>query len=59
MAKDINVSAFSEATKLKLKIFAECFHEWFPVFVHYPSVKLVYVFDFFAGSGKDTQGNDS
>jgi three-Cys-motif partner protein len=57
MTKDINFSAFSEATLLKLKIFAECFREWFPVFVYYPSVKLVHIFDFFAGSGKDVQGN--
>jgi three-Cys-motif partner protein len=56
MAKDINKDRFPEETKLKLKIFAECFREWFPVFIHNPYIKVVYIYDFFAGSGKDTEG---
>ncbi|MBT3422177.1 MAG: three-Cys-motif partner protein TcmP [Bacteroidetes bacterium] len=57
MAKDINNSVFDEATKLKLDIFGECFEEWFPVFLHSPWYKKIYVFDFFAGSGKDLDNN--
>lgn len=57
MAKDINKSIFDEATKLKLDIFGECFEEWFPVFLHSPWHKKLYVFDFFAGSGKDLKNN--
>ena len=57
MAKDINKNEFPEETILKLEIFAECFREWFPVFVHNPFVKEVFIYDFFAGSGKDMVGN--
>jgi three-Cys-motif partner protein len=56
MAKDINKDRFPEETKLKLEIFAECFREWFPVFIHNPYIKKVYIYDFFAGSGKDIEG---
>jgi three-Cys-motif partner protein len=56
MAKDINKDKFPEETKLKLEIFAECFREWFPVFVHNLFVDKVFIYDFFAGSGKDTEG---
>jgi three-Cys-motif partner protein len=56
MAKDINKDRFPAGTKLKLEIFAECFREWFPVFIHNPYIKEIYIYDFFAGSGKDTEG---
>lgn len=42
---------------MKLDIFGECFEEWFPVFLHSPWYKKLYVFDFFAGSGKDLENN--
>lgn len=54
MAKNINSKAFDEATKLKLDIFRKCFRAWFPVFIHHPWVKHIYIYDFFAGSGTDT-----
>jgi three-Cys-motif partner protein len=57
MAKDINKEVFSEETLLKLDIFAECFREWFPVFINNRYTKGVFVFDFFAGSGKDAKDN--
>ncbi|MDR1524908.1 MAG: three-Cys-motif partner protein TcmP [Tannerella sp.] len=57
MAKDINKEVFPEETLLKLKIFTECFREWFPVFIHNPFTKGVYIVDFFAGSGMDSKGN--
>lgn len=57
MAKDINKTIFDEATKLKLDIFGECFEEWLPVFNHNNFIQSVYVFDFFAGSGKDLNNN--
>lgn len=57
MAKDINQDKFSEETKLKLQIFAECFREWIPVFIHDLYTKGVFIFDFFAGTGKDSDGN--
>jgi len=57
MAKDINKNIYSEETLLKLGIFTECFREWFPVFVNDRYTKGIYIFDFFAGSGKDIEGN--
>lgn len=57
MTKDINKSVFDEATKLKLNIFGECFEEWLPVFNNDLYTKAVYVYDFFAGSGKDAENN--
>jgi three-Cys-motif partner protein len=57
MAKNINQEIFPEETLLKLSIFAECFREWFPVFLHSPFAQGIHIFDFFAGSGKDKAGN--
>lgn len=55
--KDINKSEFTEETKLKLDLFRECYREWFPVFVHNPYIKHIFVYDMFAGSGRDSVGN--
>ena len=55
--KDINKAVFSEETKLKLDIFRQCFREWYPVFVHNPYISHIFVYDMFAGSGKDTAMN--
>ncbi|MCX6240120.1 MAG: three-Cys-motif partner protein TcmP, partial [Bacteroidia bacterium] len=57
MTKNINKKPFDEATKLKLEIFGECFREWLPVFIHNPTVERIYIYDFFAGSGTDSEGN--
>lgn len=56
MAKNINNKPFDETTQLKLDIFRECFKEWFPVFLYNPWAEKVVIYDFFAGSGKDTHG---
>lgn len=56
MAKNINKAKFNDSTKLKLEIFSECFREWFPVSLYAPTVTRTYIFDFFAGSGLDTEG---
>ncbi len=57
MAKNINKSVFDDSTQLKLGIFGECFEEWLPVFNNDQFTSKVYVFDFFAGSGTDTENN--
>lgn len=56
MTKNINKSPYTQETLEKLGIFAECFREWFPVFLHNRSVKSIHVYDFFAGSGTDSDG---
>ena len=38
---------------LKLEIFRQCFREWYPVFVHNKFISHIFVYDMFAGSGKD------
>lgn len=55
--KDINKQPFSEATKLKLEIFRKCFREWLPVFVYRKGVEQIFIYDMFAGSGTDPEGN--
>lgn len=55
--KDINSQPFPEAKMLKLDIFRRCFREWFPVFVHHPSIQKIFIYDMFAGSGADSEGN--
>lgn len=60
MAKDINGKPFDEATKLKLDIFAECFREWLPVFIENLRknyISKLFIYDFFAGSGSDSEGH--
>ena len=57
MVKDINKDVFPEETLLKLEIFAKCFREWFPVFLYNSYIEKKYIVDFFAGSGKDINGN--
>lgn len=56
MAKNINNKPFKNTTQLKLDIFRECFREWLPVFIHTKYTEEVSIFDFFAGSGTDTNG---
>lgn len=56
--RDINKSKFDTTTSLKLDIFRGCFREWYPVFIHSRYIKKVYVFDLFAGSGCDSEGDE-
>jgi len=57
MAKDINKASFDQATKIKLEIFRESFKEWLPIFIHTPYVEKRFIYDFFAGSGMDSEMN--
>lgn len=56
MPKDINSKSFTPETQIKLEIFRRYFREWFPVFANTPYSKCLYVYDFFAGSGYDSDG---
>ncbi|MCF7809834.1 three-Cys-motif partner protein TcmP [bacterium] len=53
---NFNKEPFDESTKLKLEIFGECFREWLPVFLHDKYTNQIAIFDFFAGSGSDSNG---
>lgn len=57
MTKNMHAKKFSDETKLKLDIFRECFREWFPVFIHQKFWNKLYIYDLFAGSGHDSEGN--
>ena len=56
MADNFHNKPFDEATKLKLEIFGECFREWLPVFIFNPTISKIFIYDYFAGSGKDIIG---
>ncbi|MBN1437684.1 MAG: three-Cys-motif partner protein TcmP [Sedimentisphaerales bacterium] len=58
MAKDIHSEAFPDETKLKLEIFRDYTKQWLPVFLssRTRSFHSVNIFDFFAGPGRDTEG---
>lgn len=53
--KNIHKEPFDEGTITKLEIFQRYCREWLPVFVMAKS-KRVNIFDFFAGTGYDTEG---
>ncbi len=57
MAKtDFHKTGFDKGTKSKLGIFKEYFKESFPVFVHSRYFDEILIYDFFAGQGKNIQG---
>lgn len=49
---------FDEGTLDKLELYREYITTWLPVFISKPYSTTVNVFDFFAGMGQDTNGND-
>lgn len=58
MAKrDINKGVFDAGTKLKLALFRDFFKAWLPVFIYRTDIERIYIYDMFAGSGKDSVGN--
>ena len=58
MAKDFHNKPFDDETILKLEIFKGYIREWLPVFLSRKSFSTVYIFDFFAGPGKDLHGQE-
>ncbi len=55
--KDINKTKFDKGTNLKLDIFRECFRAWFPVLANDKFTQKLFIFDLFAGSGTDEEGD--
>lgn len=49
-------SKFDESTMTKLFIFEKYVESWLPVFLE-QQVSYIYIFDFFAGAGYDSEGN--
>lgn len=58
MSDDFFNKPFTEDTNVKLSLYREYLLEWFPVFIaaHKPFKKVVNLFDFFCGPGKDSDG---
>ncbi len=52
--KDFHNLKFDRGTISKLEVFKEYFKESFPVFLHSPYFDEIYVYDFFAGQGKNS-----
>jgi len=59
MAKDIHEKAFGDGTKTKLELVRLYIREWLPVFFKHHSItwKEIEIYDYFAASGTDTEGN--
>ena len=59
MAKYIHKEAFDEGTKTKLKLLRLYIREWLPVFFRNSNTtwQEIEIYDFFAGSGTDADGN--
>jgi three-Cys-motif partner protein len=51
--KDLHSRPFDEGTITKLEIFENYAKKWIPTFVMSSSVKEIWIFDFFAGTGYD------
>lgn len=58
--KSLFSAPFDDGTKAKLEIFRLYLREWLPVFISSYDKKYwdsIYIYDFFAGEGKDTEDN--
>ena len=58
MSKEFFNRPFTEDTNVKLELYREYLKKWFPVFIaaHRPIVQIVNLFDFFCGTGRDSEG---
>jgi len=54
--KDLHDSPFDDSTIAKLEIFEDYAQEWIPTFVMQDRIKVIHIFDFFAGTGYDKNG---
>ncbi len=54
--KDLHSKAFDNSTFFKLDLFKEYFESWLPVFIYSNYYNEISIYDFFAGTGKDTNG---
>lgn len=55
---NLHRAAFDESTKLKLEIFRGYLRKWLPVFLSKKTYADVWIYDFFAGPGRDSKGNE-
>lgn len=58
MANKEFYKSHSNGTKTKLEIFDRYFKESLPVFIHSPFFEEIYIYDLFAGKGKDENGEN-
>ncbi|MDD5169180.1 MAG: three-Cys-motif partner protein TcmP [Syntrophales bacterium] len=55
--RDLHLKPYDEGTQDKLDLYREYLREWLPVFINFPSVDTLQIFDFFAGPGSDKTGS--
>ncbi|KKK85629.1 hypothetical protein LCGC14_2771360, partial [marine sediment metagenome] len=55
---DFHNKPFDDETILKLEIFRGYTREWLPVFLSKRTFSSVNIFDYFAGPGKDSHGQE-
>jgi len=55
--RNIHKKPFDEGTLTKLELYRGYLREWLPTFMNNPGVKVLQIFDFFAGPGSDLDGN--
>lgn len=55
--RNLHLKPFDESTQEKLGLFRDYIREWLPVFIRDRYGDAIQVFDFFAGPGKDVEGN--
>ncbi|RFC54941.1 three-Cys-motif partner protein TcmP [Brumimicrobium aurantiacum] len=56
-AIDLHDKPFDEVTQIKLTLFESYAQAWIPTFLMTPFAKELHIFDFFAGTGYDLDGN--
>jgi three-Cys-motif partner protein len=56
MSSEFHKKSFDNSTKTKLEFFNGYFQESFPVFIQSKTWDKIFIYDFFAGKGKDSKG---
>jgi three-Cys-motif partner protein len=54
--RNIHRKPFDDGTVAKLELYRDYLRAWLPTFIYTPSVKILQIFDFFAGPGHDIDG---
>jgi len=55
--RNFHKKPFDEGTLTKLELYRGYLREWLPTFINNPGIKVLQIFDFFAGPGSDLDGS--